>query len=368
MGKQKCQAIEIWSRQRSQRWSPQRIRIHARNSVRVAQTTAISPAAPAHRTALSATSSNPLGKQNFLRNGKRVCANICSGQTDNMGKDNLIDYQLWSWGCASSYTRLISIHMVLATARTSMTSMNSRISYLQLLSINTKEKRSVSLFFVPFASARAKLKTPSLNATKARRTRRPNPWRNDPRDAPSQFWPGFDQVWSAKPQRSLFRTTRVFHLDLLLLLMNLMITNILFFLPRLARTANLEKISSTWMWIKLHSIPSQTSHSTCDPFALWSSNSCYALRLSCFKTGSKDILFKTSWVSIQQNIKTASLLPGFSASVKPGLQATAMKHMKSIKVKAGRGAQAKDSAGPMTGSWLSWPVKDLLRLGLKWFR
>lgn len=62
VGKQKCQAIEIWSRQRSQRWSPQRIRIHARNSVRVAQTTAISPAAPAHRTAWSATSSNPLGK------------------------------------------------------------------------------------------------------------------------------------------------------------------------------------------------------------------------------------------------------------------------------------------------------------------
>ena len=42
--------------------------IHARNSVRVAQTTAISPAAPAHRTAWNvtwyrgATSSNPRGK------------------------------------------------------------------------------------------------------------------------------------------------------------------------------------------------------------------------------------------------------------------------------------------------------------------
>ncbi len=115
--------------------------IHARNSVRVAQTTAISPAAPAHRTAWSATSSNPLGKQNFLRNGERVCANICSGQPPKSTK------------------------------------------------INTKEKRSVSFFFVPFASARAKLKTPSLNATKARRTRRPNPWRNDPRDGAS-----FDQV------------------------------------------------------------------------------------------------------------------------------------------------------------------------------
>ena len=193
--------------------------IHARNSVRVAQTTAISPAAPAHRTAWNvtwyrgATSSNPGVKQNFVtltrlknqrtQKRKREYANICGGQTANMGKDNLMDCQLWSWGCASSYTLLISIH-----ARTCMTSMNSRIPFFTFLQLclhvwsslssqnrwSTRKKTLWLSGLGPCASARAKLKTPSLNATKARRTRRPNPWQNVP------FLPvGFDQVWRVWP-------------------------------------------------------------------------------------------------------------------------------------------------------------------------